>query len=220
MMVTLLSLLLLAQLFTPAQEQVTSASGPPVEVLEAEVRMHELKTRIGGNPRDVKPPGAVGSAQIPGVRETIIREQPTIEDRSTELGKVARRSASEPVRSPRGYIYEYRVRVKNTSRKKIKSILWEYQLTEGSGAAIVSQRVFLCATTIKSGSVKLLAARTPSPPNRVVSAGTPDDSHEQKAIVNRVEFSDGSTWMREGWKQEADATTKGRDLRNGQCTML
>lgn len=225
-MITLLALLLMVQLFTPPQEQVTSAGGPPVEVLDVEVEMHNWKSRALLAPRR-KPPGAVGAQQIPGVLpgrdET---EPPTIEERSIELGRVDRRPASDPVpaRSASGYIYDYKVRLKNTSSKKIKSILWEYQITDGSNGAIVSQRVFLCAATLKSGGIKQLAARTPSPPNRVVSAETPDESQKQGAVINQVEFSDGSRWVREGWKQEdstrANAATKARDLREGQCTLL
>ena len=222
-MVTLLSLLLLAQFFTPAQEQTISAGAPPLEVLEVEVLAYEFKPRRVRDPRNPPPPGPVDARDIRGVRgDTATREQPTIGDRSRELREIGRRTDRQPVmtRSSGGYSYEYRIRVKNTSPKKIKSILWEYQLPEGSDSTIVGQRLFFCPVTVKPGSIKLLAPRTPSPPSRVVSAETSDDkSQTHKAIINRVEYSDGSTWIREGWKQE-DATMKARDLRDGHCILL
>ena len=208
-----LSLLLLTLLPTA---QVTSVDGPPLEVLEAEVVVQKLRPRTG---RDIKPLGAVGSEEIQGTRaKRYEREQPTIEDRSIVLGRVARRSGQADLpRSSGGYIYEYRVRVKNTGAKKIKSVVWEYQVTDGSATTVVPQRVFLCAASIKPGSVKQLAARTPSPPRRVVNAE--DTLEKQNVIVNGIEFSDGSTWIREGWK-DADASSKTRNLVNGQCTLL
>lgn len=228
MIVALLSLLLLVPSFAPSQEQVTSASTPPLEVLEVEVLLHEVKVRGVRAPRETSPPsGPLSSQDVIGVRgSTANRDQPTIESRSRDLAKVGRGTGlgtgAQPVfiRSSGGYRYEYRVRVKNTSPKKIKSILWEYQLTDSSGNTIISQRPFLCVMTVKSGREKLLRAGTPAPPNRVVSADTAEEqSQKQRVVINRVEYSDRSTWMREGWKFDP-ATKKGRDLSNGQCTPL
>ena len=233
MMITLLSLLVL---FTPVQDQatsVTSGSTPPVEVLGLEVRLYELTVRNVRAPRESSPPsGPLSNTDVIGVREATPaqRDQPSIERRSRELARVGNGTGtgtgSQPVfiRSSEGYRYEYRVQVKNVSPKKIKSILWEYQLTDSSGTTIISQRLFLCRKTVKSAKVELLRAGTPAPPNRVVSADTSDEqSQKQRAVINRVEYSDGSTWIREGWKPEkltGEAATRAKDLRDGLCTPL
>lgn len=222
-MITLLSLLLL---FTPVQEQVTSASTPPLEVLDVEVRAYEVKRPVYSAPSNTSPPsGPKINGDVNKARgSTARREQQKIESR--DLGRVTTGTPPPPVfRRPTGqYHYEYRVRVKNVSRKKINSILWEYQITDSSGTTIISQRPFLCSMTVKSGSNKLLRAATPSPPNRVVSTDSSEEqSQKQRAVINRVEYSDGSTWIRDGWKPEdstRDATTKHKDLRDGQCTPL
>lgn len=208
-MVTLLSFVLLAQLFLPVQEQVTSAGAPPVEVLDVEVLASEFKARRVPDPRTAPPPGPVSrpstAQDLRGVRgANPSREQPSIESRSRELREIGRRADPQPVftRSSGGYVYEYRVRVKNTSPKKIRYIFWEYQLTDHSGAAVVSQRSFASKASLKPGSVKVLQAKTLSPPSRVVSADTSEENaQKQKVVITRVEFNDGSTWIRDASKK-------------------
>ena len=233
-MVTVLSFLLLAQSFAPPQQQVTPASTQPVEVLEVEVLMYEVKVRTVNAPRQTSPPsGPLSNTDVIGVRgsSTGRRDQPTIESRSRDLGRVGNGTGTgtpgPPVfsRTTGGFRYVYTVRVKNVSPKKIKSIVWEYQLLDSSGSTIISQRPFLCAMTVKSNDIKLLRAGTPAPPNRVVSADTSaDEAQKQRAVINRVEYSDKSTWVRDGWTPDdltrKAITTRGKDLPDGQCTPL
>ena len=229
-MITLLSFILLTQLFSSTQEQVTPAGAPPVEILEVEVLAREFKPIKGRDPRlsQAPPPGTVSAQSIPGVRpskESL--EKPTIEARSRELRQVGSQAGrqSSGVSHPGGFTYEYRVKLKNTSPKKIKAVLWEYQLLEGSTTEIVSRRVFLCGTSIKSSSDKLMQAVAFAPPTRVVSADASEESPpKQRVLVNRIEYSDGSTWVRDGWKQEGvtrpDAIPHGREFSDGACVML
>jgi hypothetical protein len=223
----LLSLVLLAQFFLPAQQQVTSASGSPIEVLEVEVLMREVKANRIRDPRATSPPGPVNATDIPGVRPTSdSREQPTISERSRDLRNAGSRTTREsvPVRTEDRYVYYYRVRLKNTTPKKIKSILWEYQLLDGSGS-ILSQRIFFCVVKINAQSVRDLQPGSYSPPNRTVSADNPNDpAQKQRVVVNQIEYTDGSIWMRDGWKEDdlkrIDPTNKVRDLRDNQCALL
>ena len=223
----LLSLLMAVQLLTTAQDQVTLAGAPPVEVLQIELQKRELK----GEPfrverRDTPPRPPFSTADIPGTRgSTTTKEKLTIEERSRELRELSRKTSGKPV--PRvvvdQYSYHYRLKLKNASQKKIKSILWEYQLTDGSDSTILGQRFFLCGLTLKPGNTKDLKATTFSRPDRVVSAESVEDtSQKAKAVIHRVEFVDGSVWTREGWKPEdlprPDAITK--DVRDGRCGAL
>lgn len=226
-MATLVILIVLAQFLLPAQQQVSSANIPPVEVLEVEVLMREVKaTNI--RPAPAPPPGPISATDIPGVRpKPDSREQPTISERSRDLREIGSRRdrQSVPVRTADRYIYYYRVRLKNNSPKKIKSILWEYQLLDGSASTILSQRIFFCAVSIKSQSIKELQPGAYAPPNRVVSADNPDDpAQKQRVVVNQIEYSDGSKWMRDGWTEDdltrIDTTKKVRDIRDNQCALL
>ena len=224
-MITLLSFILLTQFFTSVQEQVT----PPVEVLEVEVLAREYKAT---NPRDPRmnqaPPGPVTAQSIPGVRpskESL--EKPKIEDRSRELrqvGSQTHRESGAPVRYSGGFTYQYRVKLKNTSPKKIKAILWEYQLLDSSATEILARRVFVCGASIKSSGEKVLQPVLFSPPARVVSADAEESSQKHRVLVNRIDYSDGSTWVRDGWKQEGvtrpDFITYGSKLSDGACLSL
>lgn len=208
-MITPFVLLLVIQFFT-VQEQVV----PPVQVLDLEVLAREYKGRRVPDPRSSPPPGPVSRQDISGRRPERGRNgQPTIEDRSIELNKIGRPAPPPPpprVKEPTSqFSYEYRVRVKNTSGKKIQAIIWEYQLTDPSGATLISQKLFRCGGNVKSGDTKVLRATTSSPPTRIVDANTVDDN-KQRAIVNRVEYTDGSTWTRDGWKE--DDSPEGRAL--------
>lgn len=229
-MITLLSLLLV---FMPVQEQATSETKPPVEVLGVEVFLHDLTVRGVRAPRQTSPPsGPLSTQDVIGVRgsSTARRDEPTIESRSRDLAQVGNGTGTgtgaQPVfiRSSGGYHYEYRVQIKNVSPKKIKSIRWEYQLLDSSGTTIIAQRPFLCSMTVKAGDIKLLRAGTPAPPNRVVSA---DDSQEksqkQRVVINHIVYSDKSTWTREGWTPEkltGNAAARVKELSEGQCTPL
>lgn len=228
-MITLLSFILLTHFFIPTQQQVTSAGAPPVEVLEVEVLAREFKPIMGRDPRmnQWPPPGPVTAQSIPGVRPSEKSlEKPKIEDRSSELRRVGSKAPSESgaLRYPGGFTYEYRAKFKNTSPKKIKAILWEYQLLDSSATEIVSRRVFLCGASMKPTSDQVLQPVVFSPPTRVVSADSEESSQKHRVLVNRIDYSDGSTWVRDGWKQEGvtrpDIIPHGRKLNDGACLML
>lgn len=219
-MIMLLMLLLLIQLFT-VQDQASSPAAP-VEVLELEVLALEYKPRRVRDPRTAPPPGPVYRENISGQRkETSRTGQPTIESRSRELREIGR-TVQQPqppavTRSTPWYSYEFRARVKNTSPKKIKFILWEYLLLDDSGATVNSRRLFRCVGTVKPGAIKVLRASTSSPPSRIVDANT---SEKQKAVVNRVDYSDGSTWTRDGWKQDNTAEADAFQHRPYHCVVV
>ena len=91
----LLSLVLLAQFFMPAQEQVTSVSGSPIEVLEVEVLMREVKANRIRDPRATPPPGPARnySAQINSRRcRAVVRSSEAIVGRRCVLHTTKRDS--------------------------------------------------------------------------------------------------------------------------------
>jgi len=225
---TLLIILLLAPFGTRAQGQVSTPAGPAVEVLDLEVVMHVLKPHgLPGRPAPAPPmPGPVSVDDLPGRGGGAGRSgQPTIRERSIGLNKVGTRAPRNPpvnVSSPTSR-YEYRLRVKNAGAKRIRSILWEYQIRDPSNTSTVSRRLFLCAARVKPGGAKMLRAWSPPDPINVASAdASAAEAQKQRAVVNRVEYTDGSTWQREGWEpagsKRADPAGAGGQLREGQCT--
>ncbi len=99
--------------------------------------------------------------------------------------------------------FAYRVKVQNASTKVIEIMFWEYQFKESANPANVVRRQFLCGVNIKSDKEKELQAFSVSGPNDVISAESlakkSGNLFEEKVVINRVEYADGSIWQRKDW---------------------
>jgi len=123
----------------------------------------------------------------------------TIDGRSAALEKAVQDS-----RAPKPFDgFAYRAKVRNATAKPIEIIFWEYQFKESASATPLLRRQFLCAVAVKSGKDKELQAFSLLGPQDVVSvnilAQKPGSSGAEQAIINRVEFADGSIWQRKDW---------------------
>jgi len=123
----------------------------------------------------------------------------TVDGRSAALEKSVQDSrAPKPIE---GFVY--RVKVHNADTKVIEFLFWEYQFIDQSNATPVSQRQFLCAVFIKPDKDKNVEAFSTSGPGDVISAGMlskkPGELFQEKVVINRVEYADGSIWQRKGW---------------------
>jgi hypothetical protein len=125
----------------------------------------------------------------------------TIDARSAAMEKIVQES-----RTPKGKAndnFEYLVKLQNSSKKAIEILFWEYQFIDKANPAIVTRRQFLCGVNIKSNKEKELQAFSLSGPSDIVSAeslANPSDNlFQEKVLINRVEYADGSTWTRKDW---------------------
>lgn len=125
----------------------------------------------------------------------------TLDGRSAALEKSvqeARTPKSKPVDG-----YSYRAKIRNTSAKVIEVVFWEYQFAESANPATVVRRQFLCGVNIKPDKEKELQAFTLSGPSDVISVGSlankSGNLFEEKVVINRVEYADGSIWQRKDW---------------------
>lgn len=125
----------------------------------------------------------------------------TIDARSDAMEKIVQES-----RTPKGKAvdnFEYLVKVQNGSRKVIEILFWEYQFIDRTNPENVMRRQFLCGVNIKPSKEKELQTFSFSGPSEVVSAGNlanaPDNVFQEKVLINRVEYADGSTWQRKDW---------------------
>ncbi len=123
----------------------------------------------------------------------------TIDGRSAAMDRAIQqsRSTGKPVDG-----YSYRAKIRNATSKLIEVIFWEFQSKE-SPTSTVSRRQFLCGVAIKPEKDKELQAFTLSGPADVVSVAALADKNkaaaEEKVVINRVEFADGSIWQRKDW---------------------
>ncbi|HXD30942.1 MAG TPA: hypothetical protein VN643_07495 [Pyrinomonadaceae bacterium] len=123
----------------------------------------------------------------------------TIDGRSAALEKIsqeARHPKSKPVDG-----YSYKVKVQNASNRTVEILFIEYQFVDAANPKTAARRQFLCGVNIKPNKNKELSAFGLSGPPEVVSVGTlaNNSQFQEKVIINRVEYSDGTIWQRKDW---------------------
>lgn len=132
--------------------------------------------------------------------------------RSVELN--AALSANKGVK-----LYFYHLEIKNIGSRKVKSFAWEYQ---SSGVSDPSDRQFYCAVNAKPNDKKEFHLLAPFAPSRVVDASSAGQETDKKGLVviNKVEYTDGSIWVRPGWKQATFSAEFTEKVGIGQCIGL
>ena len=121
----------------------------------------------------------------------------TVDGRSAALDK-----AIQDSRAPKSVIdgYSYRAKIHNASGKLIEVVFWEYQFKDTPDSTVVTRRQFLCGVSIRPEKDKELQAFSASGPSDVISVAALSDKAknggEERAVINRVEFADGSIWQR------------------------
>lgn len=125
----------------------------------------------------------------------------TIDGRSAAMEKIVQESRTPKAKASDNF--EYLVKVQNDSKKVIEILFWEYEFIDRTNPANVTRRQFLCGVNIKPSKEKELQIFSLSGPSEVISAGslanTPDNSYQEKVLINRVEYADGSIWQRKDW---------------------
>lgn len=203
--ILLLSLILLL-LSHQSQSPVITHEGTPVVVVS--FKWFKDRQAIAYTPDTTAPAAAMIPANRnfeknrranmpPGERDPNLD---TIDGRSAALEKAVQESrAPKPVEG-----FAYRAKIRNASPKLIEVIFWEYQFKETAESTAVSRRQFLCAVSIKPEKDKELQAFSLSGPHDVVSVDTlarkSANAGEEKVVINRVEYADGSIWQRKDWK--------------------
>ena len=123
----------------------------------------------------------------------------TIDGRSAALERSVQASrAPKPIDG-----FAYRAKFQNLSPKPMEVVFWEYEFTDPATPPVVSRRQFICAVMVKPGKEKELKGFTVSGPSDVVTvdslAKKPNNPFQERVIINRVEYSDGTIWQRKGW---------------------
>jgi hypothetical protein len=131
-----------------------------------------------------------------GVRDP---NQDTLDGRSAELDRIVNQSREpQPVDG-----FTYSVKVQNGSGKSIQTIFWEYQFKESAHPTNVTRRQFLCSARINPDKGKDLQVFSLSGPSNVVNVKSlskaPASQFLEGVLINRVEFTDGTFWQRQGW---------------------
>jgi hypothetical protein len=150
--------------------------------------------------------------------------QDTLDGRSEAMEKSVQESRAGKSEPRDGFAY--RIKVKNSAKKVVEIIFWEYQFTEGEDSKTLARRQFLCGVDIRPDKDKDLEGFSLSGPSDVVSVGALADKSrfKENVVINRIEYSDGSIWQRKGWHLAEVKGSYDRVLREpwvpGQCKGL
>ena len=147
----------------------------------------------------------------PGVRDP---NSDTLDGRSAEMDRVIQES-----RSTKSDLdgFTYQAKIRNDSKKEIAIVFWEYQFVESANPGNLARRQFLCGVDLRPGKEKDLEGFSLSGPGEVISVTTLENKnareYQDRVLINRVEYSDGSMWQRPGWhlsevKTSYDRVTK------------
>ena len=123
----------------------------------------------------------------------------TLDSRGSELERIVQQSRqAQPVD---GYLYQ--VKIQNMSPKVVQNVFWEYRFIEVANTTNVTQRRFMCGGEIKPERQKDLQIFSLVGPSEVVNvkslAKDAGKGFRAAVIINRVEYSDGTFWERNGW---------------------
>ena len=124
----------------------------------------------------------------------------SVDARSAELEKIVQESRSSGGRVEG---YEHRIKVRNAGAKPADILFWEYQFIETSNPENVIRRQFICGVEMKPNKEKDVQSFSFSNPSAVISveslAKGSAKPFEERVVINRVEFTDGSIWQRKDW---------------------
>ena len=133
--------------------------------------------------------------EFPGARDP---NPDSIDSRSAELERVVQQSHEpQPVDG-----FAYQIRIQNGSARVTQTVFWEYQFTENGNPSNVTRRQFLCAVKMKpqqEKDLRVFGLRGPSDVIDAKNAGKLRDQFQESALINRVEYSDGTFWQRKDW---------------------
>ncbi len=132
----------------------------------------------------------------------------SVENQSRDLRMIEEQSRRDIIQGKPVDMFRYKASFKNRGSKVIKAIFWDYQFSEPADPDNPSRRQFRCVVKIKPDESKNLEAFTTRPPVRVVSAQGMGKTLLEKLVVNRVEFSDGTSWQRANWVMPAPSVSK------------
>jgi len=117
-------------------------------------------------------------------------------------------------------LYFYHLEVKNHGTRAIKSFAWEY---ESSGVSDPSDRQFFCVINAKPNQKRQFDLYTPLAPSRVVDVTTASEkpgNSKGVVVINKIEYADGTTWLRPGWNAATFSAEAIQKVEPGKCVGL
>ena len=148
----------------------------------------------------------------------------TLDGRSAAIEKSVQDARAPQSKQVEGY--SYKIKVQNTAPNAIEVLFWEYQAADPNDANSLTRRQFLCGVNIRSGNRQDLEGFSLQGPINVISVASANSANapQEKILINRVEFADGTIWQRKDWNLKDVKATYERALKEpwvpGMCKGL
>lgn len=215
MRIVVFFLLLIPVVLFKAGQQQPAGGTPDVEVGEvSSSKFHTYETieqtrqRLNSNKADTRSREYVYREEI--------RNRNSIENRSRDMAELERSVMGESYYRRPVDLFRYRVSLKNTGVRIVKAIVWDYQASDTDEFADVVHRQFRCTTKMKPNQSQRFEGFSVLPPTRVITASGPK-SFSERVILNRIEYTDGTSWQRADWR-EPDVSSNHSS--RGNCQQL
>ena len=140
------------------------------------------------------------------IYEEEIRNRNSIENRSRDMLDLEESVMREARNAQAVEMFRYKVSVKNTGLKLIKSISWDFQGSYTEDFADMTHRQFRCTAKLKPNSSERFEGQSIHPPVRVISAS--NKVFIQRVVINRIEYEDGTFWQRSEWRAPQEASNQ------------
>lgn len=102
--------------------------------------------------------------------------------------------------SPPRYGFMYKLSVRNTGAKAVKSLDWDHVFFDPASEAEVGRHQFTGDEKIGPSKQKEFSVFIPAPPSRTVSVDKlikgERDSIGERIVIIRIQYADGSVWQR------------------------
>jgi hypothetical protein len=213
--------LVLATMAVATRSQTETEKPGPLVVVKFKAGLYKAPSGLIRPVQEPDPPmnGPVGVMRPPPRNESAeMRHRREIGERGADLRRGEMNAAISNKKGEKTYFYHLEIR--NLGPRPIKNFAWEYQ---SSGAPHVSDRQFFCGLNAKPNDKKQFDLFSPLPPSRIVdvsSAGQKDNSSKGVVVINKIEFTDGSIWVRRGWNPANFSAEATHNIEPGTCLGL
>lgn len=211
--------LIIAALVVAIQAQTETEKTVPLAVVKFSCGIYREPNNVVRSSQDPDPPmEPIRAMPVPPRNETAVeKSRREMNEQRIALRGVEINAALSAHKGAKLYLYH--LEIKNIGTRKIKSFAWQYQ---SSGVSDPSDRQFYCAVNAKPNDKKDFDLLAPFAPSRVVDASSAGQKTDKKGLVviNKVEYSDGSIWVRPGWKQATFSLEYTEKVAVGKCIGL
>jgi len=172
-----------------------SSVPPDVTVLENKWRIDVYNPALDKDPLSPNKQRQLEEAQQKSVaraNENRVRQGEPV------LPPVVRQPTPEGKPGKLSLTYVYEIKVRNSGRKEIRLLVWEYVFSEPGTTVEVGRLQFISKISIKPGATRHIVRRSSTAPTETFDASKagkkPRDQYSTQILIRNVGYADGSNW--------------------------